>query len=119
MKKLLWAGIFSFITTVTHGGAITVGGFLDRMPKTAGIARLKLDPDKLLTEGDMVAISVAAGIAVTTQAPERVVTERQVETYFAAFHDQLQGRNSRQRGPHHDKGKHKGKNKSPHSPDDL
>jgi hypothetical protein len=125
MRKLvLFAG--SFLLVSQAHGAVTVGQFIDRIASKRDLSSLSLDRNNVLTEGDMVMISVAFGINVTTQTPNKVVTEKQVDTYFSVFNYELHGERGDANPPPGDppngkakgKGKSKGKHHSPSDPDD-
>jgi hypothetical protein len=57
--------------------------------RQAGYKLPALDLDSALTEGDVVGISNALGIRVTTTQPGAVFTESQAEGYFAAFSSEI------------------------------
>jgi len=56
---------------------------------SAGYKLPALDLDSLLTEGDVVGISNAFGINVTTTQPDATFSETQADGYFAAFSTEL------------------------------
>ena len=58
----------------------------------AGINLPKLALDKSLTEGDLMSISNALGVAVTTQRPSQLISESQLNTFMASFGTQLGAR---------------------------
>ncbi len=85
---------------------VTVGDFLVRLAqakqlnvttpqdalqalRAAGINLPRLDLGATLTEGTVVAISNSAGIRVRTSSPDAEVSVDQVDSYFAAFGDDL------------------------------
>jgi hypothetical protein len=55
----------------------------------AGYKLPALDLDSALTEGDVVGISNALGIRVTTSQPGALFSETQADSYFAAFSSEL------------------------------
>ena len=57
--------------------------------RQAGYKLPALDLDSALTEGDVVGISNALGIRVTTTQPGAVFTQSQAEGYFAAFSSEI------------------------------
>jgi hypothetical protein len=88
---------------------VTVGEFVQRLAMVKNLnatdARIAVDsleavgvrlPAELklsarLTEGDVVTISRAVGLRVTSSHPERQFTGDQVDSYFAAFSDEFDG----------------------------
>ena len=70
--------------------AITVALFLSQVEKTHGpISHDGLTLAAPLTEAACVTISERVGINVTTETPEAVMTDAQVQTYFDVFTPQL------------------------------
>ncbi len=92
---------------VLAAGEFTVGKFMQELARAKNLnatdARIAVDslrssgvrlPEKLrlderLTEGDVVEISQAVGIRVSTNNPEAPFTEEQVDSYLQAFSAEL------------------------------
>jgi hypothetical protein len=127
MRKLILFAVLFLLVSQAYG-AVTVGQFIDRIATTSDVSSLKFDRNKVLTEGVMVKISVAIGINVTTATPDKIVTDKQVETYFSVFDNFLQGSQAQFDLPPGSKPPHPlhpphpppppGKHKGPHSPSD-
>ena len=90
------------------GQDLTVGKFLIEIAKVkqlhavdavtartalanAGINVGNLDLDKGLTQGDVVAISTAAGLAMSTSTPEATFNDEQMVTFISTFGPELGG----------------------------
>ena len=90
-------------------GDVTVGRFCSELAKAkqlvsgdsasaeaslrgAGFNLPRLKLDKSLTEGDMVSISNAIGVAVKTESPSKPVSESLITTYLSVFGNQLGAR---------------------------
>ncbi len=116
------------------GQDLTVGKFLIEIAKVkqldavdaatarlalanAGIKIGEMDLNKTLTQGDVVQISNAAGIPVSTTTPESAFTNDQMAVYISTFRPELDADDSGN-NPHahgkppyfdpHEKGQHKG-----------
>jgi hypothetical protein len=115
MKSLIRCGVMAVAALVVVAAAapafaandVTVGDFVQRMATAKNLnasdARIAADslravgvrlPADLklsarLTEADVVTISRAAGLTVTSSNPERAFTDDQVDSYFFAFADEL------------------------------
>ena len=91
---------------------------------SAGIALPPLALDKALTEGDVVQIGGALGVAVTTSSPSTPFDSGQVEGFVSTFGKKLAGggdptQNARDfpnPGTDKGRGKQKGHHKSPSDP---
>ena len=95
--------------------ATTVAIFLTLVERMHGpISHDGLTLTAPLTEAACVTISERVGINVTTENPEAVLTDAQVQTYFDVFSPQLHIRPIPGRGP---RKRHK-KHKSCYDPDD-
>jgi hypothetical protein len=88
MRKLILFACLALFVSQAYA-AVTVGQFIDRIATTRDVSGLKLDRNQELTEGLLVKISDAIGIRVTTSTPDKVVTAKQVDTFFDAFKSQL------------------------------
>jgi len=91
MRRLILVACLLLLVSQTYA-AVTVGQFIDRLATTRDVTSLKFDRNLVLTEGLMVTISTAIGINVTTQTPDKAVTEKQADTYFSAFNYQLRAK---------------------------
>jgi hypothetical protein len=96
----------------------------------AGYNLPQLELGKSLTEGDMTSISNALGITVTTQRPNELISESQLNTFMASFSTQLGSTKTAVTNPYqtysqggdpgnsgNGKGKKKGHNKSTSEPE--
>jgi hypothetical protein len=88
-------------------GSVTVGEFIQQLASTTGLTatdaqtatlalaevgvRLPEDLvyDDQLTEGDVIKLSRAMGLRVTTSRPDRYFDQKQVDLFFASFGDEL------------------------------
>ncbi len=96
----------AFALSSVFAGGVTVGRFYTEIAqakrmtfvdaasaetklRSAGYYLPHLALDKVLTEGDMTAISGSIGIDVTTHQPSQLVSEAQLNTYMTSFRGQL------------------------------
>lgn len=135
MKKLGWPGTIAALTVAAlsapvFAGDVTVGRFYMELARNrqlvskdaasaesalrgAGLALPRLALDKSLTEGDLISISSALGVAVTTQHPTQLISEPQMKTFIGSFGSHTE---SSQAGNSKGGGKKKGHHKSSSEP---
>lgn len=99
----------AFVTPASAASDITVGDFVQRLALAKGLAGndvrvandalrgigimlpVELNFRKALTEGDVAAISRAAGLTVRTSNPGNEFSSQQTDTFFVSFRDDLAG----------------------------
>jgi hypothetical protein len=81
MRRTIVTGLLLVLLGFSPAGAsdITVGEFLKELSKIKDVSAVEILADRPLTEGDVVAISRAIGLKVTTSQPEALFTAKQVE----------------------------------------
>jgi hypothetical protein len=115
MRKFVLFACLCLLVSQAYA-AVTVGQFIDRIASTRDVTSLKFDRNQVLTEGLLVKISEAIGIRVTTTAPDKVVTPKQVDTFFDAFKSQFVTPPGVPPGPPPDGPPGRRKHKSPTNP---
>src|SRR5258705_4705990 len=111
MRKVHQFGMVALLAVATvvapaFAGNVTVGRFYTELAQAkhlvsvdaasaeanlrgAGFNLPKLALDKSLTEGDMMSISNALGLTVTTQKPSQLISESQMSTFMSSFGSQF------------------------------
>lgn len=96
----------ALVASPVLAGGLTVGGFVQEIAKArglsagtaaeaalalqnAGINLPSVDFGKTLTQGDVVAISTAAGLTVRTSSPDAEFTASQLSSFMSTFGPEL------------------------------